>query len=136
MATAPTIPDPTNTTLFMQSTIAKHYGALPAEWWAIKTRQRHIVTARQIFMYLMRKYTDYSLSVIGAICGRRDHTTVIYGCNNVENLILFDRVLAPQIARMEAIIAAYTAEGMNQVDELSTYWPRGHASAHLIETHF
>lgn len=136
MATAQAIPEPTDTVLFIRETVANHYGILPAEWWAVKSRNRYIVTARQIYMYLLRKYAGYSLSVIGAMCGRRDHTTVIHAARNVENLILFDRVLAPQITRMELLIAAYTANGMNQVDELSTYWPRAKASGHLIETYF
>jgi chromosomal replication initiator protein len=136
MASAAVIPEQTDTVQFIVTATLQHYGTLPAEWYAIRTRQRYIVTARHIFMYMLRKYTDYSLSAIGAICGRRDHTTVIYACNNVDNLKLFDRNMAQVIARIESAVAGYTADGMSISDDVSTFWPRGHASAHLIETHF
>ncbi len=56
-----------------------------------KTRTREVSLARQIAMYLSRKYTDYSLSRIGAEMGGKDHTTVLYACKQIENLLEIDK---------------------------------------------
>ena len=43
-----------------------------------KSRQRPLVTARQIGMYVMREQTDLSYPAIAREFGGRDHTTVIH----------------------------------------------------------
>lgn len=49
-----------------------------------KKRSQDIATARQIIMYLLRKYTLLSLKSVGNTVGGRDHTTVMNGCKRVE----------------------------------------------------
>jgi chromosomal replication initiator protein len=49
-----------------------------------KTRKREIVEARQIAMYLAKKFTDSSLKTIGLHFGGRDHSTVIHAISTVE----------------------------------------------------
>ncbi len=56
-----------------------------------KARTREIVLARQIAMYLARKYTEASLSRIGAELGRRDHSTVLHAFKTVEDLMATDK---------------------------------------------
>lgn len=72
-----------------------------------KSRKREIVSARQIAMYLAKKFTDMSLKQIGSQFGKRDHTTVIYSARTVENLIDTD----PQIKEV--------VEGLKQKLRLS-----------------
>ena len=56
-----------------------------------KTRKREVVEARQLAMHLSKKLIpSKSLMVIGEAFGKRDHTTVIYSCKTVENLINTD----------------------------------------------
>ena len=43
-----------------------------------KSRKHEIVQARQISMYLAKKYLDFSTSKIGAYIGKRDHATVLH----------------------------------------------------------
>lgn len=52
-----------------------------------KCRKRQIVLSRQIAMYLCKELTDSSFSVIGAEVGGQDHSTVIYACKSIENLL-------------------------------------------------
>jgi len=52
-----------------------------------KTRKREVVQARQITMYLAKKFTKSSLKNIGEHFGGFDHTTVIHSCQTVENLM-------------------------------------------------
>lgn len=51
------------------------------------SRKREIVQARQITMYLAKKFTKNSLKSIGEHFAGKDHTTVIHSCQTVENLM-------------------------------------------------
>lgn len=50
-----------------------------------KRRTQNIVFPRMIAMYLIRKFTDYSLQSIGDTFGSRDHTTVIHAVERIED---------------------------------------------------
>ncbi|MGE9617183.1 MAG: chromosomal replication initiator protein DnaA [Solitalea-like symbiont of Acarus siro] len=56
-----------------------------------KTRRREIVQARQISMYLAKKHTKLSLKRIGQFYGGKDHSTVIYACNTISDLVSADK---------------------------------------------
>lgn len=62
------------------------------------TRKREAVTARQIFFYIMRKYTRLSLTQIGSRAGFSfDHATVLWGLRSVEAQIDTNRVFKQTI---------------------------------------
>ena len=48
------------------------------------SRKATIVRARQAAMYLMQKHTNLSTTQIGLHIGRRDHTTVLHACCQVD----------------------------------------------------
>ena len=52
-----------------------------------KSRQRPLVTARQIAMYVFRELTDLSYPAIARIFGGRDHTTVIHAVEKIQRLM-------------------------------------------------
>lgn len=65
-----------------------------------RTRQREAVRARNIVMYLIKKYTDSSLAQIGA-CVHRDHATVAHSLTLMEELMSYDAVLRQEVASIE-----------------------------------
>ena len=53
-------------------------------------KNKNLVLARQISMYLARKLTNFSFPDIGQKIGGRDHSTVIYANNKILNTIASD----------------------------------------------
>ncbi|MBS1589603.1 MAG: chromosomal replication initiator protein DnaA [Bacteroidetes bacterium] len=66
------------------------YFHIPYDRLLAKTRKREVVQARQITMFLAKKFTKSSLKNIGEHFGGFDHTTVIHSCQTVENLMHTD----------------------------------------------
>lgn len=60
-------------------------------------RQRPLVRARQIGMYLCRDLTDYSYPAIGREFGGRDHTTVIHAVEKITSFMKEDRQTYDQV---------------------------------------
>ncbi len=58
-----------------------------------KKKSQDIVYPRQIAMYLCRELTDESLSAIGQVLGKRDHTTVIHGHDKIESELMTNEKL-------------------------------------------
>jgi chromosomal replication initiator protein len=54
------------------------------------TRKKEIVLPRQIIMYLLREEVSLSLPSIGVRLGNKDHTTIGYGCEKVEEKLKKD----------------------------------------------
>ena len=61
------------------------------------SRRREISLARQVGMYLMRQHTDLSLPKVGEQFGGKDHTTVMYSCDKIAQLVKRDLNLAQRI---------------------------------------
>lgn len=67
-------------------------------------KNKHLVFARQIAMYLARKLTKASFPDIGQKVGGRDHSTVIYATNKILNKIEVDSKLKNLILDIEDIL--------------------------------
>ncbi len=65
-----------------------------------RSRSRTIARPRQVAMYLIREETGASLPQIGALLGGRDHTTVLYGCERIADLIEEDANLRNEIVAL------------------------------------
>ncbi len=85
---------------FIQEMVAEHY-ELKVENLKGKTRKRSIVIARQLCMYLAKNMTNKSLKVIGDNFGGRDHSTVIYSCKAVSDLLDTDMVFKDTVQILE-----------------------------------
>lgn len=65
-----------------------------------RERSREVALPRQVAMYLLREEGRVSLPKIGEMIGGRDHTTVIYGCEKVNNLLETDDRLRRQVMQI------------------------------------
>ncbi len=70
----------------IQALVAEHYN-IQVEKIQGKTRRQPIVEARQLSMFMAKKMTQQSLKAIGQSFGGRDHSTVIYSCRTVQNMM-------------------------------------------------
>ncbi len=52
-----------------------------------RDRSRQVALPRQVAMYLLREEANVSLPQIGEALGGRDHTTVMYGCDKVAEML-------------------------------------------------
>lgn len=67
-------------------------------------KNKNLVLARQISMYLSRKLTNFSYPDIGQKIGGRDHSTVIYANNKMINNIDADTNLKKMIQDIEDVV--------------------------------
>ena len=68
---------------YIISTVAEHFDVTPEEITGNK-RNSKVVYPRQIAMYLCRELTNIPLKSIGKSLGNRDHTTIMHGCEKIE----------------------------------------------------
>jgi chromosomal replication initiator protein len=62
-----------------------------------RERSKETAWARQVAMYLIREETEASLPNIGEVLGGRDHTTVMYGCDKVADMVERDDSVRRQV---------------------------------------
>ena len=70
----------------VQKTVSKYYGITVSDLIS-NSRKQHLVRARQMAIYLCHNLTALSLSKIGQNFGNRDHSTVLYSCEKVKELM-------------------------------------------------
>jgi chromosomal replication initiator protein len=78
---------------------AKMFG-FPIEEIIGKKRQRPLVTARQISMYVFRELTDLSYPAIAREFGGRDHTTVIHAVEKISSQMQTMRPIYDQVTEL------------------------------------
>ena len=66
-----------------------------------KSRQRPLVTSRQIAMYVFRDLTDLSYPAIARLFGGRDHTTVIHAVEKIQRLMSERKQVYDQVTDMQ-----------------------------------
>lgn len=69
-----------------------------------KCKKKEIVEPRQIAMYLLREITNLSYPFIGEKLGKRDHTTVMHGCDKITQKINQDAVLNQKIILIKEML--------------------------------
>ncbi len=91
-------PDDTReiTVEYIKSIVTDHFN-LSEDAIDSKKRQNSIAFPRQICMYLCKELTDLSTTEIGVMLGGRDHSTVIHGCQKIEDMLPEDKKLQNDI---------------------------------------
>lgn len=69
-----------------------------------KKKLKQIVMARQIAIYLINDLLGVPLATIGSYFGGRDHTTIIYARDKIEELSKTDNMIATQIKDIKNMI--------------------------------
>jgi len=87
-----------------------NYSHIPVQVMTSKKRDREIIRARYLAIYIMRKFTKASLKAIGQKFGKRDHTTIIHAMQEVKNqLDTYDEYAYRFITEFEAYISKFYA---------------------------
>jgi chromosomal replication initiator protein len=66
-----------------------------------RDRSREVALPRQIAMYILRQESNISLPQIGETLGGRDHTTVMYGCEKIADLLERDDRIRRQVLEIK-----------------------------------
>ena len=85
--------------------IVCEYFKISPEQLTLNTRKHQVVQARQIAMYLAKKYSNASLVTIGQQCGKKDHATVHHACKTVADHLETDKQFKMMFADIEKRIA-------------------------------
>ncbi len=98
--------DRTITADLITNAVCDHFKLLPEE---LRSRKKtaHLVRARQMAMYLCRKYISTSLKAIGEKFGGRDHSTVIHALTSVEEGMKIDLSIKSDVDRIEGLLKSY-----------------------------
>ena len=89
---------------YIINTVCEYFKITP-EQMGLNTRKHQVVQARQIAMYLSKKYSNASLVSIGQQCGKKDHATVHHACKTIGDRLETDKQFKVMFADIEKRIA-------------------------------
>jgi chromosomal replication initiator protein len=81
--------------------LVAHTFGIPMERMLGRDRSREVALPRQVAMYLLREEANVSLPQIGEVLGGRDHSTVLYACEKVADLIERDDRFRRQVLQIK-----------------------------------
>lgn len=87
----------------IQEAVAQYYQIKPQDLRS-PSRVKNFSHPRQVAMYLCKRYLNLSFPEIGQKFGGKDHTTVMYACRKIENLLENDPDLQKDLAILEKTI--------------------------------
>ena len=98
-----------------------------------KSRQRPLVTARQIAMYVFRELTDLSYPAIARLFGGRDHTTVIHAVDKIQRLMKERKQIYDQVTDLVQRLEARHERSVHLCTVTwTTLWTRGSTSGTTV----
>ena len=83
--------------------VARFYGLKTAALFG-PSRQRQVVLARAVAMYLCRSTGNISLELLGKHFGGRDHTTVLHSCRSIQRRLKHDHELCGTIESLQRLL--------------------------------
>lgn len=84
----------------IQKVVAQYFGLRVSDLKGAR-RQKELVRARQIGMFLCRKHLGSSYPEIGARFGNKDHTTAMSACSRIAQVLATDAGLRAQLDEIE-----------------------------------
>jgi len=84
--------------------IVTEYYKIPVNNIREKNRRKEVALCRQLAMFMVKNFTNYSLKSIGLHFGGRDHSTVIHAIQNIQKLKLSDSAVAADIEKITALL--------------------------------
>ncbi|MBX3474653.1 MAG: chromosomal replication initiator protein DnaA [Planctomycetes bacterium] len=93
----------------IENVVIAHYGVTSQQLHS-RLRKRPVALARQVCMFLARKMTSYSLKEIGRFFGGKNHTTVVFAVQAIEEKMAKSRTLHDEL---EHLRKALQGEGRN-----------------------
>jgi chromosomal replication initiator protein len=78
-----------------------------------RDRSRDVSTARQVAMYIAREEADIPLQQIGEALGGRNHSTVLYSCERIAELMQTDSLVRRQIRAIGHILHPQSVPAQN-----------------------
>ena len=94
----------------ISSVVTSHFGVRLAELQS-KRRTQVIAVPRQVCMYLARRLTSYSLKEIGRFFGGKNHTTVVFAVQAIEEKVVKSRTLGDEVEHLRKTLQG---EGRNR----------------------
>jgi chromosomal replication initiator protein len=82
--------------------VAEHYN-IDIEKIESKSRKHEIALARQMSMYLAKRFTNLSLKAIGSHFGGRDHSTVLHSCTAIDNYLSTDKFVRADFEKLNQL---------------------------------
>lgn len=92
---------------FIKNTVSDYY-KIPLELIESSTRKQEVALARQMSMFLTKKFTKLSLKAIGGSFGNRDHSTVLHSCTTINNYIDTDKKVKADFENLVSFIRKNT----------------------------
>ncbi len=84
-------------------TTARFY-KIPLQQLRGDSRQRRVVHARRMAMFLSRRHLSATLDQIGEVFGGKDHTTVLYHCRQFQRLLRRDAQVRAELRQLERLL--------------------------------
>ncbi|MDD2961782.1 MAG: chromosomal replication initiator protein DnaA [Muribaculaceae bacterium] len=84
---------------FIAETVCDHFG-IESDLLYGKSRKREISDARQVVMYLAKKFTKLSSTTIGVKLSR-NHATVLHACKTIEERVSIEKQLQTDLVKIE-----------------------------------
>lgn len=104
VALADLLPQKTNVSPQEILKIVAEYGEISVDALIGPNRSQKNAEPRQVAMYLLRHLTDASLPQIGDVLGGRDHSTVMYAIDKIQEKMKNDHKFSSRVKQLEARI--------------------------------
>lgn len=90
-----------------------------SHWWTSRSRRRNLVEPRMALMYLLRYYCRLGVTEVALYVGR-DHSTVVHGCQTVEDLrrqVRGQKSFIAKLQQLERWAEIYTGGAMLDAED-------------------